>query len=398
MKNNILKFVFILCLINLISCTEPFTIESYDFESVLVVEATITDENKKHTILLSKAFKISEDSPEHIENAIVKITDENNTEFTFTETSPGKYVSDIAFKAVTDINYKLSIATDDGNVYESNNSKTTSKSKIDNLSVSLEKNSLNEDEFSINVDSYDPERNSNYYKYSYEETYKIEAPYWSPLEAFISATTPPRVSIGNKIDKTKKICYNTQASNTIIQISTKDLSEDRLTKFPVRKVLASDFKVSHRYSINVRQQIQSYDAYNYYSILNKFSNASDLLSQSQPGFFNGNIKSMLNENERVLGFFEIAHVSEKRIFFNYRDFIAIGRPEYAEDCYKNAPTNSNGPGGNDLVITLQTGDWIYYAENKTVSDGYPGPYLLYPKGCGDCTIYGSNVKPDFWID
>lgn len=398
MKSNILKYIFVLYLINFISCTESFTIESYDFESVLVVEATITDENKNHTILLSKAFKVSENTPEHIENAIVKIIDENNNVFTFSEITPGTYVSDIAFKAIENVNYKLSISTQDGNIYESSNSKTISKSTIDNLSVSLEKNGLNEDQFSINVDSYDANNNSNYYKYSYEETYKIDVPYWSPLEAFISTTTPPRVSIDNKIDKTKKVCYNTQQSSEIIQTTTKDLTEDRITKFPVRKILASDFIISHRYSIKVKQQVQSYDAYNYYSILNKFSDASDLLSQSQPGFFNGNITSTINENERVLGFFEIAHVSEKRIFFNYRDFIAIGRPEYAENCYKNAPSNSNGPGGNDLVITLQSGEWLYYSENKNVSDGYPGPYLLYPKGCGDCTKYGSNVKPDFWID
>jgi len=28
----------------------------------------------------------------------------------------------------------------------------------------------------------------------------------------------------------------------------------------------------------------------------------------------------------------------------------------------------------------------------------PGDYLLTFNACSDCTVFGSNVKPDFWVD
>ena len=40
----------------------------------------------------------------------------------------------------------------------------------------------------------------------------------------------------------------------------------------------------------------------------------------------------------------------------------------------------------------------YYKENDTGLAHLEGRYLLVPKICGDCTVLGSNIKPDFWVD
>ncbi|NVK52128.1 MAG: DUF4249 domain-containing protein [Flavobacteriaceae bacterium] len=380
------------------ACTESFQIEARDFDKALVVEASITDEDKYQEIKLTEAFRLDETSPKPITNAIVKVQGENNNTVDFKETTPGVYLSTVKFAAKVNVNYQLSITTSKGVVYESKPTKITSASKIDDVYVTLGKNIANEDEFSINVDSYDPNNKSKYYRYEYEETYKIEAPFWSPLEAVVINSNPKRVEIINKKDKTKKVCYQTNYSKGIIQTETSDLSEDRVTKFPVRKINAKDFIISHRYSILVKQYVQSFEAYTYYKILNKFSNASNILSQSQPGFFSSNISSTTDKDEKVLGFFEVSAVSEKRIFFNYRDFYDTGRPQYPEVCNTTAPENRNGPGGNDLVIHIESKQWLYFADNKNADDAYPGPYLLKPVGCGDCTKYGTNVKPSFWVD
>lgn len=399
MKKYLFKIIVLLVILPFInSCTEPFEIEVRDFNKAMVVEASITNENKFQEIRLSEAFKLDETLPKPVTNAIVKVKDENNNIYNFNETNPGVYISTIKFSAQVDVNYQLHITTSTGREYESKPTKTASTTQIDKVYATLEKSIANEDEFRINVDSYDASGKSKYYRYEYEETYKIEAPFWSPIEAFVLNTSPKRVKIDNKLDKTKKICYQTNYSNSIIQTETSDLSEDRVTKFAIRRINADNFIVSYRYSVLVKQYVQSLEAYTYYKVLNKFSNASNLLSQSQPGFFSGNIYSTTDKNEKVIGFFEVSTVSEKRMFFNYRDFYPTGRPKYPEACNSNAPENKNGPGGNDLILTLETGQWLYFSDNKNRDESFPGPYILKPVGCGDCTKYGTNIKPSFWID
>jgi len=235
---------------------------------------------------------------------------------------------------------------------------------------------------------------SKYYRYTYEETYKIVAPYWSPLEILLT----PGIEVVPKTVQ-NKICYQTYISNAIIQTETTNLTEDRVSEFTIRRIPVTDYIASHRYSIIVKQYVQSFEAYNYYKLLNKFSNASDLFTQSQPGFFEGNIKAVSEPSKKVIGFFEIASVSSKRMFFDYKDFFPDGTPSSPEPCGVTAPKAiADSPGEpTPLFEYLNSGDYKFYGYNNTPSETLPGPYLLVPNGCGDCTVYGTNVKPNFWI-
>jgi len=394
-KKNFLLLILLTAF--MFSCTEAFIIEQNDFESALVVEATITDELKFQEIQVSRAYKLTEEENIPVTNAIIQVKGENNTTFDFVESPLGTYTSVNKFSAQKNINYQLFITTKSGETFESELAKTSSQSVLNGIQVEINKSLTGEDEFRMYADSYDPTGKSKYYRYTYEETYKIVAPYWSPLKAVpISAT---EAIIVPKTDLNQRICYVTKNSVGIIQTETSNLSEDKVL-FALRRISASDFSISHRYSIFVKQYVQSYEAYNYYKNLNKFSNSSSLLSQVQPGFFSGNVYSTSNKNSKVIGFFEVTSVSSKRIFFNYRDFIAIGRPKYIEKCSFYAytdiiPTGTLGP--SEMVMALG-GGFLYVATNFTRTEAAPGPYFLVPKGCGDCTVYGSNIKPSFWID
>ncbi len=372
------------------NCTESFIIEEFESpDNVLVIEATITNENKFQEIYISKAFKLTEKEAVPETNATVLIKDENGLVYTFNETTSGKYVSSSKFSAQTGINYNLFITTSSGEMYESNSEKTTANSQIEDITVQLNTSLDGNNEFRFYVNSNDPTGKSKYYRYTYEETYKIIAPLWTSREAVL---INGRVEIQQKADLNTRICYKTNTSNTIIQTKTTNLSEDRV-QFLVRRIPVDDFAISHRYSLLVKQHVQSFEAYTYYSILNKFSNASDLLSQNQPGFFSSNIYSVSNNNEKVLGFFEVTSVSEKRVFFNYRDFFDLGRPPYAESCYQVAPEDLI-----ELTIYIENGTWLYFQDNLSPNEAYPGPYFFVSEGCGDCTVYGSNIKPSFWVD
>ncbi len=381
------------------SCVEPFDIKTTTFESALVIEATITNEFKFQEINLSRTFPLENEGPLTESNANVKIIDDAQNTYIFQETSPGEYVSNHEFKALPNNSYQLFITTSEGKSYSSQPAQLTNSSQIDNIYASKEKDDLGLENISIFVDSFDPTGNSKYYRYEYEETYKIIAPFWSKYDLVV--TYVPRYGVERVLrTKEEQTCYKTVYSNAIIQTETNRFLEDRVSKFAVRVLQSDNTIISHRYSILVKQYIQSPEAFTFYKTLNKFSGSESLFSQNQPGFFNGNVFSTDNASEKVVGFFEISSVSSKRMFFNYRDFFPVEPlPPYFTECEPAAPSNASYGGDPSLLFGLvQRGEVKYYDENGAPDFTMPGPFLVVIPECGDCTLFGTNVAPDFWLE
>jgi hypothetical protein len=395
-------FVFLMLAFN--SCVEPFEYKTLTFESALVVEASISSENKRQSIKLSRTFKIEDSDIIPETNATIEIVDDLNNVFKFTEGSPGNYNSNVSFDAKKNVSYQLKIKTKDDKMYLSSNQKITGESPIQNIvakaTTFAESGGIDKEGIAIYVESYDADRNSNYYRYEYEETYKIVAPLWTPKELeIVSRINPYKVKLVNKTEE-KKICYSTKLSNQIIQTETATLTEDRVS-FPVKFIEKSDYSIKYRYSMLVKQYIQTREAYSFYKTLKKLSSTESLFSQNQPGTMIGNLYSIDNELETVLGFFEVTSFSSKRVFFNYTDFYNRStRPKHFEECYFESPPLSDG--GDEptspLIYLLDKGEVVFYKKNTFDDAQFTSTYILTTKSCGDCTANGSNIKPSFWID
>lgn len=121
MKNNRLNSILgcIVLLLAISSCIEPFEIETQGFEGVLVVDARLTNEEKQHQIILSRARPFEQDSITPEINAQVSIKDEVGNNYEFEEVSPGKYESVSLFRAEQNKAYELDIISSDGNSYNS---------------------------------------------------------------------------------------------------------------------------------------------------------------------------------------------------------------------------------------------------------------------------------------
>lgn len=400
----ILKYIYLLFLTSIMyGCIETFEYETKVFESALVVEASISNEFKLQKIKLSRTHKLKEETNINTETgATVEVTDDQGNTFSFNELSPGEYTSNSPFAAVQNRSYRLMITTSDNKSYSSNNQQIKSLSplqKVTAKAITTNDGGIKKEGISIIAESYDASRNSNFYRYEYEETYKIVAPFWSSQETeIILRTFPFKVGLTNKT-KEDRNCYKTEKSEHIILTETATLSEDRVN-FSVNFLEKSDFKITNRYSILVKQHIQSREAYTFYKILNNLSSSESLFSQMQPGTLIGNIVSNDNVNENVLGFFEITSVSSKRIFFNYSDFYQGELPEYIEKCEVIAPTlrRPKDIESSPLIEILDKGKYIYYMDNPKTETHLKGPYLLVSKACGNCTELSSNIKPNFWVD
>ena len=420
--------LYILCTgIILTSCVENLPLETESFESALVVECTITNEFKRQTIKLSRTYFL-EGSELVIENgATVTVTDTMQNNYTFVQNSLGEYVSTIEFAAQPDVTYNLDITTSNGNLYKSLGVELSPISQIDTLYAEyVDEN--NGPGIQVFIDSDNQSTNAQFFRYEYEETYKIVAPLFTSIEAVFSNYVE---FIGGDIvvfydteiinrQQEEKTCYATATNKNIIQKSTSNLNENTVLRFPIRfiseekgdepiaqeeiepnKTLEDISILRDRYSIKVRQYVQSQESYAFYNIINQLGNSESILSENQPGFVQGNMTAINNTNEKVIGFFDVSSVSEKRIFIDASDF-NLEVPRYIYECNElsfdyNDNTISDMTINQKREIYRFSTNFNYYTTTDPRPLGEENWKIANPECC-NCTTVGSNIVPDFWED
>ena len=386
----------------LFSCTEPYLLQTSNFEEALVIEATITNEFKKQQIKLSKTYRLEENGPVFVENADITVEDDLGNVYNFIE-GDEIYESESEFEAIPGRKYNVKIVTD-GKVYTSTQETLTQINPINTVEV---KDQTIDDVrgAEIKVKAFDPTNSSKYYRYEYEETYKVIAPKWLPYTVTINPLTKDLIYHPRTYEA--RTCYSTVKSDELLLHSTSDLSEDRVDHV-VRFIPVTNFIIKHRYSILVKQYVQNLESYTFYKTLKTISGSDGILSQNQPGFFSGNITCNSNPNEKVVGFFDVSSVSSERIFFNFEEvFPATIQPDFLYDCYDVCfevdPLNCEGAYDycfDVAPVTTCKGNLVENSLNATppihLYESGPNPIYLVVPQCGDCTTFSSNVVPPFW--
>ncbi|WP_158306096.1 DUF4249 domain-containing protein [Maribacter sp. HTCC2170] len=395
-------------------------VESIDFvipnRKNLVVDALLTNEIKHQEVKLSYAYKLENDSIAKASGATVTIVDNLQNEYLFNETEEGHYISNNEFAAQAGVGYQLMISTNEGKKYSSKVEAFNGVASVSNLWADKSENFNGDAGILISVDGSSD--TSALFRYEYEETYKIVAPKYIGLDFELTNYDPCSWPLTYDLDivvrdDQQQICYGNRKSNQIILGSTAQQSQNNFEKHPIKFISADDFAISHRYSILVKQYVQSVDAYNYFSTLKDISTSENLFSDSQPGFLEGNMMAEDSENNLVLGYFEVASVSSKRLFFNYEDYFPDAElPDYPIDCENNfiqpeiehdvlCNDNADFPHrscGRSLLQLIDENLVAYVTEVVGPFEECEGPYVAVPRVCGDCTELGSNIVPDFWIE
>ncbi len=426
--------------ITVAGCVEPFEFETRTAENVLVVEAIITNELKRQQVILSRASNLEEvisfvneyfvglpfESVEKMlvnpeRDADVTVTDERGNTYGFTEVKDGIYQSDNEFAAALEERYQLKITTASNENYESEKIGASGVSQIDSIYAERSINAFGDDGISIYVDGSDAQEITNHFRYTYEETFKIVAPNWTSREYEIIREEQEFTDDGmilypavNLVERTEEqqVCYKTNASNNINLINTTILEKPKVVRNLVRFIDRNDHILSHRYSILVRQYLQSVSSSLYYQNLDNFTKSESVFSEIQPGFLEGNIKAIDVETP-VVGYFEVASVTEKRFFFSYEDFFQgedlppryffdvncdrLTSPQIGDPELDGPPPPPPGACPQPLVPQIRLGLITHVSVNSD-PDTCEGPYWVTPSICGDCTVIGSNIVPDFWVE
>jgi hypothetical protein len=356
-------------------CITEFIPQTDEIQDLVVVEGLITDQDQVNTIKLSKAMPLGQKSTRQpMRGCSVMISDDKGNFHYLTETAPGIYTTNQqTFRGVAGRKYTLHInsnnARTDHHTYVSSPVELTPVPAVD--SVFYDKVVITEqtqyfprqEGCQIYLNTHDLSGQCKFFRWDYTETWEIRLPFSVPVN---------------------HTCWVTSNSNVINIKSTASLSENRISRYPLKFVSNETDRLKFKYSVLVNQYSLSEDEFNYWEKLQNVSQDIGSLYDIIPATIPGNIFCVEDPGEKVLGYFSVSAKSSKRLFIkdNFRGIVNPYSGCIADTIFNNGP-----------IPNLNISVWIL---EQTYPPSPPARAITYIKGCADCTVRGSIIKPDFW--
>lgn len=410
-------------------CVSPYEIEVFNEGSALVVDASLTNEQTAHVVKLSFSEQLDSATFRPVADAQVFILS-SGERVTLKEAIPGSYVTDSSFAGVPGQSYQLEIQLSDGQIYLSSAETLLNPVPIDSIYaryiiVPSDFNETDLDGVQIFLDAHSDAAEPHNFRYEYRESYAVDVPYPSRYDFRGTGANFQLIERERPLDR----CYRKRQQSRTLISSTRNLAENRISEFPIQFINESLPDLSYAYRIGVRQYTISDEAYDFFRQLRDINESPGTLSDRQLGVLTGNIQGMEGTKLPVLGYFEVAGVSEARRTFSYhqwkdegirteewvcpldsiwtlcvvdyevpvqvlfsRDTFRVARgdtiffTEYYYD-YSGLDGRMNGPCGEEWRIT------------DAVVPGTPGEFAYFThKRCSDCREYGLYDRPEVWDD
>jgi hypothetical protein len=379
------SFIYIIFLLITAGCKEKY-IPAITSPSTgyLVVEGFINSGQGPTSITLSRTIKLVDSVDilyEH--NAVVNIESDNNETFPLYETGNGTYVSS-SLSLNSNQKYHLTIKTQNGKQYASDIATVKRTPDIDSISWKRENDGVK-----IYINTHDPQNNTRYYHWKYEETWEFHSTYYSSLIYFYDQNSLP-IGVGYRNsgqdpDTTIYKCWNTVISTNINLGSSEKLSED-LIYLPLIYIDPGSVKLSVLYSINVRQYALSHEGYLFFQKIKKNTEQLGSIFDPQPSELQGNIHCLSDPAEIVVGYIDI---SEEKVWRRYISRAELPGWNYRTDCTQTVIDNNP-----DSIQKYGIGLWPTLP--FSVGLGITKFWATIDKHCMDCTLTGTNVRPAFW--
>lgn len=355
------------------SCVAQFIPKIDEEKELLVVQGLLTDQAETDTIKLSKSLPLGEVSAARpVSGCTVSLSDDQGSMVYLTEDAAGTYLTPSFFHGVIGRSYTLHISTysESGSVnYESYPMKMIPVPPVD--SIYYEKTVIEEaagffkgvDGCQIYLNTHDPENICRYFRWDFSETWMLRLLF--PVE--------------------NQTCWISDKSHVVNIKSTAALDESRVTRYPIQYITNVTDRLKTKYSILVNQYSMNEDEYTYWEKIQNIAVDVGGLYDVIPASVPSNIRCVENPAEKVLGYFSVSAKSSKRIFIkdNFEGII---------DRYNHCPTDTIpyvDPPGLGITVWILEDEPNFWPPFKVLTDN---------KGCADCTVRGTNVKPDFWED
>ena len=224
-----------------------------------------------------------------------------------------------------------------------------------------------------------------YYRWEYEEAWDGSPEMLPELEFDPGLREMYYMSASKKAQFSN--CFRVEGSTDIIVASTEKLNDNVITDNRISTISAADRRVAKGYCITVSQTCLDEDGYAYWESMKKNTSGTGGLFAPQPSEVRGNITSLLNPDENVIGYVNVVKKSVKRLFIEDMELGIYDRMACIRDMtYFNSISWPN-------AYTKYGMRPVAYLKNEAGGDIVTEAHWV-PKGCVE--VVNCTVKPDYW--
>ena len=396
MKNRFAKHLILLFGLTMVilSCVDEYTIPketAIEYETEIVIEGRILA-GEESVIHLSYTTPInSEEETSDILNAQVYVIGQNGyrSEAAEFDIEDDCYVIDTR-RLENNTLYAVEV-TVDGETYQSEFQPLLISPEIDEVTWQEHESSI-----SIHVTTQAEKDAPRHFMWSFDEDWEIHA----DVDMRGNDTIKPYYVKDQYPDLTETrnpylFCWMHDVSRNVLLHSTANLSENVLENIQLHEISIEDIRLSYIYSIQVKQWSLSDEAYNYYSILKRYTEEDEGLFTPVLSDYRGNITCTSHPNKRAHGYVLASSVTTKRIFIYEKDFKHMRSLYETPNCFARNRERDALSFAAVLNSYPWKSPWVIMAR-----DGNPWDQdaLMYTWYCVDCrqTIGATKKRPDFW--
>lgn len=272
--------------------------------------------------------------------------------------------------------YMLYIETQDGHIFESQYEKYLPSPPVEEISYTYDTWETTEtgeatDGYRFYISARSDDHDPLYLRWQLDATYAYMVPYianyyWTG-SALIDTTNNDR-----------RLCFMDETINGIFTGTSEGLAVNRVVNAPLHGVSRYGDRLQVEYSLHARQIRISSSAYRFWKELKSLLYETGGLYETVPFRLSGNISCVSDDDISIAGLFEVAGVSETRIF--------VPRPgEFRIVTDRCIPD------------TIRAFEWNQLPAGTWVMGDPPDDFVTADKECFDCTEKGGYTGlPSFW--
>ncbi|WP_373492780.1 DUF4249 domain-containing protein [Aquiflexum sp.] len=314
------RLIYILLIIP-ISCIDPYKIDIPQGTQLLTVDGFITTDPGPHLIRLTRSDtygSVFEGLIRPVTRATVGIRDsEGNVTFLDELANDGVYATPAGFRARVGISYSLQINLQTGKSYTSLPERVESVPQIDSLSYKSIKFNTNDrltDIIGVQVFAHftDPSDQANFYYWrNGTSTFVLVA---NP-ELYTLPPNHPENPRGPAPKDCCAICFVDDESRIQRFTLASDENFNGLSqRLPVLFIEDNGLRFRQTYRAEIQQMAISSEAHRFLSLIEQQTNLTGSVFDNPPASIRGNIISLDDPDETVLGYFIAGSVDKKNVY------------------------------------------------------------------------------------
>jgi hypothetical protein len=187
-------------------------------------------------------------------------------------------------------------------------------------------------------------------------------------------------------------CWHNEISTNLLLGSSAKLAQDVIFRHPLNLIPSNSQQLGVLYSMLVRQYALTEDGYNYLTLMQKNTESLGSIFDVQPSVLKGNIHSLTNPDEQVIGYISAGTVQQQRIFiYGYQ----VSPWYYSFTCPIRdtmVPLDEAS-----LQFFFSTLSYIPVDMHYNMFTGRQDSWLANQSYCIDCRYQGGTLTmPTFW--